>query len=137
MGRAIVVPPPRWRGAHALALLVAVGLLGYHSPVLYPPVDLDCCRVPRDPAADTVTLINPVREKGVQVALGVAALLPHRRFLLVETWPVLLPPDSPPEARAQAVERLLTDSRAYEEAELAGARVTAARSASRALAGRS
>jgi glycosyltransferase involved in cell wall biosynthesis len=212
--------------------------LGCHSPVLYPPVDLDRCRAPRDPAADMVTLINPVREKGVQIALGVAALLPHRRFLLVETWPlsgtrgselrsglaglpnvtlrppsptigpvygrtkvllapsqwveafctvaleanangipvvasriggipttvgeggVLLSPDSPPEAWAQAVERLLTDARAYEEAsqkallnaarpafapaaivdrflELAGAHVAAARSASPALAGRS
>jgi len=210
---------------------------GYHSPVLYPPVDLDRCRAPRDPAADAVTLINPVREKGVQIALAVAALLPHRRFLFVETWPltgtrgaelrpslarlpnvtlrppspaigavyartkvllapsqcveafctvaleanangipvvasriggipttlgeggVLLSPDSPPEAWAQAVERLLTDAPAYEEAsqkallnaarpvfaaealvdrflDLAGAHVAAARSTSPLVAER-
>jgi glycosyltransferase involved in cell wall biosynthesis len=72
---------------------VADGLatrLGCSSPVLYPPVDLDRCRAPHDPGADTVTLINPVRQKGVDIVLGVAGLLPHRRFLLVETWPLSL-----------------------------------------------
>jgi len=61
--------------------------LGLDSPVLYPPVDLDRCRAPRD-RADSVTLINPVRQKGVDIVLRVAELLPHRRFLLVETWPL-------------------------------------------------
>jgi len=61
--------------------------LGLDSPVLYPPVDLDRCRTSRD-QADCVTLMNPVREKGVDIVLRVAELLPHRRFLLVETWPL-------------------------------------------------
>jgi glycosyltransferase involved in cell wall biosynthesis len=70
--------------------VVAAGMaarLGYDSPVLYPPVDLDRCRAPRA-GADMVTLINPVRQKGVEIVLQVAELLPHRRFLLVETWPL-------------------------------------------------
>ncbi|HEX5387019.1 MAG TPA: glycosyltransferase [Gemmatimonadales bacterium] len=62
--------------------------LGYESPVLYPPIDLARCRAQRGAAADAVTLINPVREKGVEIVLRVAELLPHRRFQLVETWPL-------------------------------------------------
>lgn len=177
--------------------------LGYESPVLYPPVDLDRCRARRD-APETVTLINPVPEKGVEVALEVAARLPHRRFTFVETWPlprearralaarlaalpnvtlrppspriapvyaatrvllapsqwveafctvaleanangipvvasriggipttvgeggILLPPDAPPAAWAQAVERLFTDADAYAQLS-AGALANAAR----------
>lgn len=73
--------------------------LGLDSPVLYPPVDLDRCRAPRD-EADSVTLMNPVREKGVDIVLRVAELLPRRRFLLVETWPLA------PERRAALQRRL-------------------------------
>jgi glycosyltransferase involved in cell wall biosynthesis len=35
-----------------------------------------------------VTLINPVVEKGVEIALAVARRLPHREFLFVESWPL-------------------------------------------------
>ena len=62
--------------------------LGYDSPVLYPPVRLERCLADGIDQRDSITLINPVKEKGVQVALAVAKLLPHRRFLFVEAWPL-------------------------------------------------
>jgi glycosyltransferase involved in cell wall biosynthesis len=61
--------------------------LGYVSPVIYPPVRLERCLVQRR-QPDSVTLINPVWQKGVEIALEVARRLPHRRFLFVETWPL-------------------------------------------------
>src|ERR1044071_1321273 len=33
-------------------------------------------------------MITPVVKKGVDLAVEVARLLPHRRFLFVETWPL-------------------------------------------------
>lgn len=61
--------------------------LACYSPVLYPPVQLDRCRATRT-QPHSVTLINPVKEKGVAIALEVARMLPHRHFLFVETWPL-------------------------------------------------
>ena len=61
--------------------------LGMEAPVLYPPVDLGRCRARRE-HPDLITMINPYPVKGVHIALKVAELLPHRRFQLVETWPL-------------------------------------------------
>ncbi len=58
------------------------------SDVLYPPVRLDRCLASRDADAGDVTFINPVKEKGLDIALEVARLLPHRRFQFVEAWPL-------------------------------------------------
>ncbi len=59
---------------------------GIECRVAYPIVQLE-------PAPDAgsprfVTLINPVQQKGVDVALEVARLLPERQFLFQESWPL-------------------------------------------------
>jgi glycosyltransferase involved in cell wall biosynthesis len=59
--------------------------LGRSSEVLFPIVDRHQYAVARR-RAEFVTLINPVPAKGVDLALAMAALLPHRRFLFVESW---------------------------------------------------
>lgn len=59
--------------------------LGLDTPVVYPPVDLGDCRADgHDPVH--VTMVNPRDVKGIDTTLAVAALLPHRRFLLQEAW---------------------------------------------------
>src|ERR1041384_2222129 len=68
--------------------------LGRETPVLYPIVEPERDRGARRGGAHS-TLVNPVPKKGVDVAVEVARLLPHRRFLFVETWPL-----SPPARRA-------------------------------------
>jgi glycosyltransferase involved in cell wall biosynthesis len=61
--------------------------LGFESTVIYPPIRLaDYMAARRDPRF--ITLINPVPEKGLELALEIAALLPKRRFLFVESWPL-------------------------------------------------
>jgi len=70
--------------------------LGRETPVLYPIVEPERYRVARR-RGDYITLVNPVPKKGVDVAVEVARLLPHRRFLFVETWPL-----SPPARRELA-----------------------------------
>jgi glycosyltransferase involved in cell wall biosynthesis len=61
--------------------------LGRAAPYVYPIVRFDqylvATRRPR-----FVTMVNPAKEKGIDVTLEVARLLPHREFLLVETWPL-------------------------------------------------
>ena len=60
-------------------------LLGVPTVVIYPPVRLqDCLAGDREP--DHITFVNPIPMKGRDVALQVAALLPHRRFVFVEAW---------------------------------------------------
>ena len=63
------------------------GRLGRAAPYVYPIVRFDryvvATRRPR-----FVTMVNPAKEKGIDVTLEVARLLPHREFLLVETWPL-------------------------------------------------
>ena len=62
--------------------------LGVEPAVIPPIIDRERYRVPgRRPRY--VTLINPVAEKGVAVALAVARRLPNREFLFVESWPLL------------------------------------------------
>jgi glycosyltransferase involved in cell wall biosynthesis len=84
---------------HPLVLLLAssdfvsarvAAKLGREAPSLYPIVQTEQYRVePREPRF--ITLVNPVREKGLEVALEVATLLRHRKFLFVETWPLPAP----------------------------------------------
>lgn len=73
--------------------------LGFESTVIYPPIRLaDFLAARRDPRF--ITLINPVPEKGLELALEIAALLPKRRFLFVQSWPLK------PKPRRALVERL-------------------------------
>jgi glycosyltransferase involved in cell wall biosynthesis len=57
--------------------------------------------VERDPDG-SILLINPDPDKGFDTFLGIAALLPEERFLVVESWPLN---DDLPAVRA-ALERL-------------------------------
>jgi len=60
-------------------------LLGLESPVIYPLIRPDdCAASKRQP--EYITFINPSSIKGVEIALQVASLLPHRKFLFVESW---------------------------------------------------
>jgi glycosyltransferase involved in cell wall biosynthesis len=76
--------------------------LGLTSDVLYPPVRLERCVAERHDRGEFVTFINPVKEKGVDIALAVARLLPHRRFQFVESWPL-------GQVRLEALQRALRD----------------------------
>ena len=59
--------------------------LGFHSGVVYPIIQLADYRVKNAPAG-AITFVNPTPKKGVETALALAALLPHRHFLFVESW---------------------------------------------------
>ncbi len=61
--------------------------LGVDAPHLYPIVQPERYRVGRRESR-YVTLVNPTRVKGIELALQVAEQLPHREFLLVESWPI-------------------------------------------------
>jgi len=67
-----------------LATLTA-GLLGVAPVVIYPPIRLEAC-LAGDREPDHITFVNPIPMKGRDVALQVAALLPHRRFVFAEAW---------------------------------------------------
>lgn len=67
---------------------------GVDSEVVYSPVDLERYRTAR-PDPQTITLVNPIQLKGVDLAIEIAARLPHRRFRFQEGWPL-----SSTEARA-------------------------------------
>lgn len=73
--------------------------LGLDTPVVYPPIDLDACRSAAHEPAD-VTMVNPRDVKGIDTTLAVAALLPHRTFLLQEAWAL------DPAERAALLDRL-------------------------------
>ena len=53
--------------------------------VIYPPVRLQACTA-QDREPEHITFVNPIPMKGLDLALRVADLLPHRRFLFVEAW---------------------------------------------------
>lgn len=53
--------------------------------VIYPPVRLSACTA-QDREPEHITFVNPIPMKGLGLALRVADLLPHRRFLFVEAW---------------------------------------------------
>jgi glycosyltransferase involved in cell wall biosynthesis len=61
--------------------------LGLESPVVYPLIRFDHCAVSQR-QAECVTFVNPAPVKGLETALRVASLLPHRRFLFIESWPL-------------------------------------------------
>lgn len=74
---------------------------GIESEVIYPIVRLGDYRTARTP--ELITFINPVPDKGVELALAIAALLPSRRFLFVETWPLTRKAKTALVARARAL----------------------------------
>ena len=59
--------------------------VGIPPAVIYPPVRLQAC-VAHDHDPDHITFINPIPLKGLEIAVRVAQLLPHRRFVFVEAW---------------------------------------------------
>lgn len=59
--------------------------LNVQSPVIYPLVSLDRCISPEH-SAEFITFINPIPKKGIDLAVRIAALLPHRKFTFVESW---------------------------------------------------
>jgi glycosyltransferase involved in cell wall biosynthesis len=61
--------------------------LGFESAVIHPFIRRADYQVD-ERVPEFVTLINPVPEKGLELALEIASLLPARRFLFVETWPL-------------------------------------------------
>jgi len=62
--------------------------IGRPVPYVYPLVRLERYVAPsRRPRC--ITMVNPVKEKGIDIVLEVARRLPHRQFLLVETWPLV------------------------------------------------
>ena len=61
--------------------------LGFESTVIHPFIRRADYEVDHR-TGEFVTLINPVPEKGLELALEIAALLPGRRFLFVESWPL-------------------------------------------------
>jgi glycosyltransferase involved in cell wall biosynthesis len=56
-------------------------------PVSYPLIRRDDHLFPAT-TAGYVTFVSPVPLKGLSIALGAAALLPERKFLFVEGWPM-------------------------------------------------
>ena len=64
---------------------LTVGLTGLSPVVVYPPVRLEACAA-ADRRPDHITFVNPIPMKGRDLALRLAALLPHRQFVFVEAW---------------------------------------------------
>jgi glycosyltransferase involved in cell wall biosynthesis len=58
--------------------------VGVTAQVLHPYIDREACRARRR-RPERVTLMSAHRHKGVELFLAVAALLPHRRFAVVES----------------------------------------------------
>ena len=69
---------------------LAADLVGISPTVIYPPVRLQAC-VAHDHDPAHITFINPIPLKGLEIALRVAQLLPHRRFVFVEAWNMTVP----------------------------------------------
>jgi glycosyltransferase involved in cell wall biosynthesis len=61
--------------------------LGLESTVIYPVIRLESYKV-SSRVPEFITFVNPVPEKGVELALEIAALVPNHRFLFVESWPL-------------------------------------------------
>jgi len=59
---------------------------GVDPAVIHPFIDLD--KYKTDTTRGNVTFINPVSEKGVEVALALARLYPEIPFSFVEAWPL-------------------------------------------------
>ena len=61
-------------------------LTGISPAVIQPPVQLQACVARDRRRPEHITFVNPIPLKGRDLALRVAALLPHRRFVFVEAW---------------------------------------------------
>jgi glycosyltransferase involved in cell wall biosynthesis len=59
--------------------------LNIESTVVYPLVSLDLC-VSSEHRPEFITFINPIPKKGIDLAIGIASLLPQRKFVFVESW---------------------------------------------------
>ena len=59
-------------------------MLGVRADVL-PPI-VDPARYRTEPCGEYVTFINPVKEKGVDVAVSLASAMPNVPFQFVESW---------------------------------------------------
>ena len=57
---------------------------GLDAPLVLPAIDLDACRIQGVRERGTVTFINPVPKKGVEMAIEVARRMPDVPFLFVE-----------------------------------------------------
>ena len=57
-----------------------------NASVVYPSVDVSKFKVASNP--EYITFINPVKEKGVDLAILIAKCLPNLKFLFVESWPL-------------------------------------------------
>ena len=57
---------------------------GLDAPLVLPAIDLDACRIQGVRERGTVTFINPVPKKGVEIAIEVARRMPDVPFLFVE-----------------------------------------------------
>ena len=73
--------------------------LGRQARVLRPLIRFEAYRA-TDAAPEHMTLVNPREHKGLEVALAVAALLPRRKLLLVDSWQIS------PEERAALARRI-------------------------------
>lgn len=58
--------------------------IGHRAEVIEPQFDFPADRPVAD--GDHITFINPVRQKGLDLACEIARLLPHRLFRFVEGW---------------------------------------------------
>ena len=59
--------------------------LGLEARILRPLIRFDLYRHP-GPGGEAVTLVNAHPSKGLEIALAVAARLPHREILLLDSW---------------------------------------------------
>ena len=60
--------------------------LNVQSPVIYPPISLNLCVAAGRHHPNFITFVNPIAEKGVDLAIRIAELLPHRDFCFVQSW---------------------------------------------------
>lgn len=100
-GFAAVLRDPRVRivsNSHFVAREVE-SALGLATPVVYPPIDLGEC-LSDEHVPEHVTMVNPRDVKGIDTTLAVAALLPHRSFVLQEAWAL------DPDERSRLLDRL-------------------------------
>jgi glycosyltransferase involved in cell wall biosynthesis len=85
---AIVKPPHAVITSNSQFIATRVReLLGLESPVIYPLIRFNDLKV-RERHREFITFVNPCKLKGFDIAIKIAALLPHHKFLFVESWPL-------------------------------------------------
>ena len=62
-------------------------LLDVESPVINSVIRCSELKV-SERKPEVITFVNPCKQKGLEIAIKVAGLLPHRKFLFVESWPL-------------------------------------------------